>query len=58
MWIRVEGGGGSENVDKVFCVYVLGLFEGSFGLLQCIFFSIWPISTQNSREKIKKTYNK
>ena len=31
-------------------MYVLGLFEGSFGLFKCIFGSIWPIFTRNRRK--------
>ncbi len=46
-----RGGGGGQTMWIRFFLYVLGLFEGSFGLFLCIFGSIWHISTKNKRRK-------
>ena len=54
MWINVERGVGAEKTWISFLLlYFLGLLNDSFGPLKSIFGSIWPISTQNRRQKLK-----
>ena len=48
MWMGVRRW--SDNVIRFF-LYFKGLFKGILGIFNSIFGRIWPISTQNRREK-------